>query len=572
MQNRWLVLPMSGTQEVRQLSQQLGFPNEIASLLIQRGIDTFDKAKIFFKPDLKENLHNPFLMKNMDKAVKRIVQAIENEENILIYGDYDVDGTTAVAMMYLFITSIYDKNVEYYTPDRYEEGYGISYQGVDFAIENNFSLVIALDCGIKEAEKIDYASRHGVDFIICDHHLAGEKVPQAVAVLDPEQPDCQYPYKYLSGCGVGFKLIQALAQEFKISDEQVYPYLDLVAVSIAADIVPITGENRILSMFGLKQLNTHPRIGLKVFISDETKGHYSIDNVVFGIAPKINAAGRMKHADNAVRLLISRNDAEARMIYSQITELNIERRELDSDITHQAMEEIKITGQEDAYSSIIYNRNWHKGVIGIVASRLAETYYRPTLVFTKGKNELLVASGRSVRGFNLYKALEASSEYIDQFGGHMYAAGLTIKKENFLPFKEKFESVVKNTIRESQRIPTIEIDEEILLDIIDHKFFRLVRYFEPFGPENMHPVFLARNVSYAGSHLIMGKDKNHMKFTLFQKDMRKIFEAVIFNISSSKMISQLQQSVFDIVFSLEENYWQDKIFYRLKIRDIKFHE
>jgi len=572
MRNRWLVLPQPESEKVEWLSQQLGFPKEIASLLIQRGVDTFDKTKVFFKPDLKENLHNPFLMKDMDKAVKRVAQAIENEENILIYGDYDVDGTTSVAMMYLFITSIYNKNnIDYYTPDRYEEGYGISYQVIDFAVENNFSLIIALDCGIKEVEKIEYASLHSIDFIICDHHLAGDKVPQAVAVLDPEQPGCQYPYKYLSGCGVGFKLIQALAQEFKIPDEQIFLYLDLVSVSIAADIVPITGENRILSMFGLKQLNTCPRTGLKVFISEEMKGHYSIESIVFGIAPKINAAGRMKHANNAVRLLISNNEAEARKIYSQVTELNTERRELDSDITHQAMERIKTSGQENSYSTVIYNRNWHKGVIGIVASRLAETYYRPTLVFTKGKNESLVASGRSVRGFDLYKALEASSDYIDQFGGHMYAAGLTIKKENFLLFKEKFESVVKNMIRESQRTPTIEIDEEISLDIIDHRFFRLIRYFMPFGPENMSPVFLARNINYAGNHLVMGKSKNHLKFTVFQNDIRKTFEALMFN-ANSKIISRLQRSVFDLVFSLEENYWQDKIFYQLKIRDIKFHE
>ncbi|MDR2121497.1 MAG: single-stranded-DNA-specific exonuclease RecJ [Flavobacteriaceae bacterium] len=568
MRNRWLILPQPDSNKAQRLTEELRFPLEITNLLLQRNIDSFDKTKAFFKPSLKQ-LHDPFLMKDMDLAVERIIRAVEKNEKILIYGDYDVDGTTSVSMMYLFISSFH-ANIDYYIPDRYEEGYGISYESVDFASENNFSLVIALDCGIKEAEKVSYAKTKGVDFIICDHHLPDETLPEAAAILDPQRFDCEYPYKFLSGCGVGFKLIQAVSLKKQIPFEQIYSFLDFVAISIAADIVPVTGENRILTTFGLKQLLETPRVGLKVFIPKETRETFSVNNIVFGIAPKINAAGRISHASNAVKLLIAQNEIEARKIYSQINELNNERKELDANITSEAIQEIIKTGQTKTYSTIVYNQKWHKGVIGIVASRLIEEYYRPTLVFTEGKNKDLVASARSVIGFDIYKALSASSEYLEQFGGHMYAAGLSIKKENFLPFKEKFESVVKGTIKESQRIPTIEIDEEIPLNIINKRFFRLINYFEPFGPGNMHPVFLTRKVYFGGSYTLMGKDRTHLKMMVFQDDIKNSFEAIAFKMGH--LLPKFEKYPFDMVFTLYENYWQGKTFYQLQIRDVKFYE
>ncbi|MDR1876592.1 MAG: single-stranded-DNA-specific exonuclease RecJ [Flavobacteriaceae bacterium] len=568
MQNRWLLLSRPNPAIAQKLAEELGFPQEITNLLLQRDIDTFDKTKEFFKPSL-DKLHDPFLMKDMDVAVERIIRAVENNEKILIYGDYDVDGTTAVSMMYLFISSFYT-NIDYYIPDRYEEGYGISYQGVDFAFDNGFSLIIALDCGIKEAEKTLYAKEKGIDLIICDHHLPDDMIPEAVAILDPQRPDCNYPYKFLSGCGVGFKLIQAISITKQIPLEKISSYLDLVAVSIAADIVPITGENRILTAFGLKRLLDDPRTGLKAFIPKETRETFSVNNVVFGIAPKINAAGRISHARNAVELLISQNEIDARKIYSRINELNNERRELDANITSEAIQEIVKTGQTKTYSTVVFNRKWHKGVIGIVASRLIEEYYRPTIVFTEGKNKDLVASARSVVGFDIYKALEATSEYLEQFGGHMYAAGLSIKKENFLFFKEKFESVVKETIKENQRTPTIEIDEEISLNIINKRFFRLINYFEPFGPGNMRPVFLAKQVNFGGDYTLMGKDKSHLKMIVFQDNIKNAFEAIAFKMGH--LLPKFEKYPFDMVFTLYENYWQGKTFYQLQIRDVKFYE
>ncbi|WP_128330131.1 single-stranded-DNA-specific exonuclease RecJ [Apibacter sp. HY039] len=568
MHNRWLIRPQPDTEKAQKLADELGFPIPISQLLLQRDIDTFNKTKAFFKPSLDE-LHDPFLMKDMEQATDRIIEALKNNEKILIYGDYDVDGTTSVAMMYLFISSLYE-NVGYYIPDRYEEGYGISFAGIDYAHENNFTLVISLDCGIKEAEKISYANKKGIDFIICDHHLPDETLPAAKAILDPQRTDCSYPYKFLSGCGVGFKLIQGLSVKLTIPFEKIYSYLDLVAISIAADIVPVTGENRLLTTFGLKQLLHHPRTGLKLFIPKETRETFSVNNVVFGIAPKINAAGRISHASNAVELLIAKNEIDARKIYSQINELNNERRELDANITSEAIQEIVKTGQIQTYSTIVFNKNWHKGVIGIVASRLIEEYYRPTLVFTEGKDKDLVASARSVPGFDIYKALEASSEYLEQFGGHMYAAGLSIKKENFLLFKDKFESIVRETIKENQRTPTIEIDQEISLNVINKRFFKLIKYFEPFGPGNMSPVFLAKNVNFAGNYTLMGKDKSHLKMVVFQNDFNHCFEVIAFKMGH--LLPKFEKFSFDMVFSLYENHWQGKTFYQLQLKDVKFNE
>lgn len=568
MQNRWLILPQADVEKALQLANELDFPVEITNLLIQRGIDTFEKTKNFFKPSLL-HLHDPYLMIDMEKAVQRIIHAIENKENILIYGDYDVDGTTSVAMMYLFLHSIY-KNVHFYIPDRYEEGYGISYVGIDYAETHKYSLIISLDCGIKENEKISYAKNKGIDFIVCDHHLPDDCIPNAYAVLDPQRTDCTYPYKYLSGCGVGFKLIQALAKRLNISDYIVLSYLDLVAVSNAADIVPLTGENRLLTAFGLKKLIKTPRAGLKVFLPKEIRETFSVSNIVFGIAPKINAAGRISHAQNAVNLLISQNEIESRKIYSQINELNNERRELDTSITSEALLEIIKTGQTNSYATIVFNKNWHKGVIGIVASRLIEEYFRPTLVFTEGKNNDLVASARSVPGFDIYKALENCSEYLEQFGGHMYAAGLSIKKENFLFFKNKFELTVKENIKQNQRIPTIEIDEEISLKIINKRFFKLIKYFEPFGPENMRPLFLSKKIFFSGNYTLMGKDKSHLKMIVFQDNINNAFEAIAFKMAH--LLPKFEKYPFDMVFSLYENYWQGKTFYQLQIKDVKFIE
>ncbi|TWP30878.1 single-stranded-DNA-specific exonuclease RecJ [Apibacter muscae] len=568
MQNRWVLRSKSDKDQINTLAEELNFPVEIACLLLQRKIDTFDKTKLFFKPSLDE-LHDPFLMKDMEIATERILLAIEKKEKILIYGDYDVDGTTSVAMFYMFLHSFYEK-VEYYIPDRYQEGYGVSYQGVDYAIENNFSLIITLDCGIKEVEKVLYAKENQIDFIVCDHHLPGEILPPAVANLDPQRPDCEYPCKHLSGCGVGFKLMQALSQKKNISSPDIYSYLDLVAISIAADIVPLIEENRILTYFGLRQLIEKPRVGLKFFLPKEVRETFSVSNIVFGIAPKINAAGRISHAHNAVELLISQNEIEARRIYSQINELNNERRELDANITTEAILEIKKTGQTENYSTVVYNKNWHKGVIGIVASRLIEEYYRPTLVFTEGKNDDLVASARSVVGFDIYSALERTSEYLEQFGGHMYAAGLTLKKENFIPFKEKFETIVKETIKENQRTPVIEIDEEISLKSINKRFFKLIHYFEPFGPGNLRPVFLAKNVSFGGYFTLMGREKEHLKMTVFQDNLKNSFEVIAFKMGH--LIHKFEKYPFDMVFSLYENFWQGKTFYQLQIKDVLFKE
>lgn len=566
MQNRWSILAQSDEKEIDTLYSELKISRNIIKLLLQRKINSIQKARLFFRPTLN-NLHNPFLMKDMDKAVNRILQAIENNENILIYGDYDVDGTTAVSAVYLFLFSYYNK-VSYYIPDRYEEGYGISFQGIDYAKDNNISLIIALDCGIKELDKVEYANKKNIDFIICDHHLPGEKIPDAIAVLDPQRTDCNYPYKFLSGCGVGFKLIQALAEKLNLPQEKVFDYLDLVAVSIAADIVPITGENRILSIFGLKKLNEDPRLGLKVFTSEQTKGTYNISSIVFSIAPKINAAGRITHASDSVRLLTSQNEPEARKIYSSINQINTHRRELDNSITESALKEIKSSGQINNYSTVIYNPEWHKGVIGIVASRLIETYYRPTLVFTKGKENELVASARSVFGYDIYKALENCVEYLDKFGGHMYAAGLTLKKKNFSKFKMKFEETVKNTISENQRIPTIEIDQEIDFSELTEKFFRLIFRMEPFGPENMNPVFLTKNVQYAGNGTLkkIGEDKSHLKLDVFQG--KSIIPAIAFG--KGDLFEKIEHSLFDLVYSLDKNIWQGRTYYKINIKDIRF--
>ena len=440
---RWTLKPIPDSQKVTHLAQSLGVDTTIATLLVQRGVETYEQAKDFFRPSLK-HLHDPFLMQDMDKAVQRIEKAVANDEHILVYGDYDVDGTCSVAMLYSYLTSFYEK-VATYIPDRYTEGYGVSKQSIDFASDNDVSLIIALDCGVKAVDLVAYAKEKNIDFVICDHHRPGNVLPKAVAVLDPKREDCTYPYDELCGCGVGFKLIQALASKRGERIDDLLPYLDLVATAIGADIVPITGENRVLAYYGLKVINSKPRVGFKAIISQIKKKKLEISDVVFIIAPRINAAGRMKHGQHAVNLLIENDIERAQEFAEEVETFNTTRRDTDKEITQQALQQIIDNNEQDRYTTVVYQETWHKGVIGIVASRLTETYYRPTLVFTKSGDKL-AASARSVKHFDVYNALEQCEDCMEQFGGHKYAAGLTLLPEQFSAFKERFESVVKNTI------------------------------------------------------------------------------------------------------------------------------
>ncbi len=566
MENRWLIQPQPQQEDIEKLQELINVQEAIAVVLLQRGINTFEKSKNYFRPSL-ENLHNPFLMKDMDVAISRIEKAIKKQENILIYGDYDVDGTTAVTLIYEFFSKIYS-NLSFYIPDRYEEGYGISFQSIDYASDNDFSLIIALDCGIKAVDKIEYAKEKGIDYIICDHHLPGKEIPDAVAVLDPKRKDCPYPYKELSGCGVGFKLVQAYAIKNNISIDELESLFDLLAVSIGADIVPITGENRTLAAFGLMRINSKPRPGFAKMIPDNIKKHLNISNLVFTIAPKINAAGRIQHASDAVHLMLSKDEHEAQKYLNQITKLNNERRELDSNITVGALEQLSTIDHQNNYTTVVYNPDWHKGVIGIVASRLVDIYYKPTLVFTKGSNGELVASARSVKGFDVYNAIDSNSQFLEKFGGHMAAAGLSIKEENFLAFRESFEETVKKSITESQRIPTIEIDKEINLKEINTSFLKILAQMGPFGPENMNPTFLTRRL--IGSDLrTMGKEAEHLKFKVHQINERVSFDAIGFKLG--KFYQKINQQIpFDIVYSLEQNFWQGMATWQLNIKDIRF--
>lgn len=564
--NRWVLKPKGEPAIVAHLMDQLNVNAKIAALLVLKGIHTYDAAYEFFRPDLKK-MHDPFLMKDMAIAVTRLLKAINEEENIMIYGDYDVDGTTSVAMMYMFVSSLSDR-VVHYIPDRYSEGYGVSFQGVQYAIDNDISLIISLDCGIKAIDKVKMAKDAGVDFIICDHHLPGEILPEAVAILDPKQEDCQYPYKELSGCGVGFKLIQAICSELSLSDEAYEQYVDLVAVSIAADIVPITGENRILAYYGLKKLKENPTIGLKTLLLNFDKPDCTISDVVFKIAPKINAAGRIEHADLAVDLLTSKNYDAAEKIAQQIGELNIERKTLDADVTQEALVQIIENNEENNATSVVFGKNWHKGVLGIVASRLTESYYRPTLVFTES-NGKMVASARSVKGYNVYDALDHCSQYLEQFGGHKYAAGLTMRPEQFSMFKKAFEEEVKKTISKSLLVPQIEIDTELDLVDIDPKFYRILKQFAPFGPQNMRPVFLTKNVFDSGYAKSIGSEGKHLKMTLYQEGARNIIKAIGFGLGSYAPL--IKHKSFDVVYTIEENYWQGKSHLQLNVKDIRIN-
>lgn len=570
MNQKWIYKPEPDEDVVDGLSTSLGFGTLESKILVLRDIDNYQKAREFFKPNLSD-IHNPFLMADMQKAVERIATAIENGEKILVYGDYDVDGTTAVALMYLYLSKIVEKKyLGFYIPDRNSEGYGISTEGIDFANENGFSLIIALDCGIKALDKIDYAKQLGVDFIICDHHLPGEQIPEAVAVLDPKRNDCRYPFKELSGCGVGFKLCQGLNTIYKIPDAELYELTDLLAISIAADIVSMTGENRVLAKMGLKTLRKTRNLGLRLLIPEDKLATYEISNIVFEIAPKINAAGRISHGKAAVELMVSDNLKHAHQIVSDIVDLNDSRRELDLTSTTEALEQVITTNQVDNLTTVVYAPEWNKGVIGIVASRLTESYYKPTLVFTNGNNGELVASARSVSDFDVHEALELCSEYFTKFGGHPAAAGLSMKPDRFEEFKKKFEEVVRAKIQEHQREPSITIDTEVEIENLNKEFFNFHRKLAPFGPHNMKPVLVLKNQNVSGYVKQMGKDGNHIKFYLHNPANNRNIECVGFKLG--KHLENFKNKTFDIAFTAEENHWKGNVTYYLNIRDVKFHE
>lgn len=561
---RWKIKPIPETEKVDSLSRALNVEKPIAYLLVQRGIETFEDAHRFFRPKL-EDLHDPYLLKDMDKAVARIEEAIENGENILVYGDYDVDGTTSVALVSEYLKTYYP-NVFTYIPDRYDEGYGVSYQGIDFAHDNDFSLIITLDCGIKAVDKVAYASEKNIDFVICDHHTPGKEIPDAVAVLDPKREDCEYPYKELCGCGVGFKLIQALAARRGLGIEDLILYLDLVATAIAADIVPITGENRILAYYGLKVINENPRVGIQAILNIAKLEKLNVTDVVFGIAPRINAAGRMKHGQHAVDLLTETDIDTAREYALEIETFNTDRRETDKQITEEALQQIGHTLEVDRKTTVVYHESWHKGVIGIVASRLIETHYRPTLVFTKS-GDRLVASARSVSGFDIYSALEDCADYIEQFGGHKYAAGLTLHEDNFEKFKDAFERVVSETIPSQLLTPEIKIDAEISLSDISSKFFRIIKQFGPFGPGNNNPIFMTKNLYDAGYSRSVGKDNTHLKLDIKQGDAVR-FSGIGFGLGNKIDIVSSGRP-FSAVYCLDENHWDGRTTIQLRVKDIR---
>ncbi|HEY8782618.1 MAG TPA: single-stranded-DNA-specific exonuclease RecJ [Mucilaginibacter sp.] len=565
MNKRWALRDDPDHEEVKTLAAALNIDPVLSALLINRGIRNYEDARLFFRPD-ELHLNDPFLMADMEKAVVRIENAIAAGEKILIYGDYDVDGTTSVSVVYSFFKKIYDK-LEYYIPDRYIEGYGISTKGIDHAVENGFKLVIALDCGIKSVDKIAYANKKDIDFIICDHHLPGPELPAAIAVLDPKRSDCGYPYKELSGCGVGFKLVQAYAEKNNIPFEEISCYFDLVAISIACDIVHITGENRVLAYLGLQKINTDPCIGVKTLMEVAGKStNYTISDVVFLLGPRINAAGRIDDAKHAVELLIATDEESAKEKSWSINVKNTERKGHDLSITDEALniidnDEVLINRK----STVVYNENWHKGVIGIVASRLTEKYYRPTIVLTRS-NGYVAGSARSVFGYDLYEALCGCSDLLIQFGGHRYAAGLTMYPENLEAFKNRFEEVVSATIKPEQLIQQIPIDAELRLSQVEPKFFRILNQFGPFGPENMAPVFISKNVYVSGIAGLVGE--NHLRMVVIQEGSPG-FSSIAFN--QGEHLSKIKKDVpFDICYTIEENIWQERRSIQLNIKGIRF--
>ena len=565
MQRKWLRKAIPAQEDIETLSQHINVNASLTSILLQRGIYNFDLAKKFFRPSLAE-LHSPFLLTDMAKAVSRLNTAIENHERILIYGDYDVDGTTSVALVYSYLQSFYPL-CDFYIPDRHTEGYGVSEAGIKWAEENGFSLIIALDLGVKAIDAVTLATEKKIDFIICDHHLPGTDIPNAIAVLDPKRSDCDYPFKELSGCGLGFKLMQAYAQSYR-KEEELNEYLDLVAVSIASDIVPIVDENRILVHFGLQKLNQRPLPGLKALKEiAATKGDLDVSGVVFTLGPRINAAGRVAHARGAVELLISKTEEEANQLAEKINLKNNLRREFDLSITDEALAMIEANDTlRAAKSTVLFKNTWHKGVIGIVAARCVEKYYRPTVILTES-NDKITGSARSVKDFDLYEAISACSDLLDKFGGHKYAAGLTMDKSNLVAFQQRFEEVVSQTITEEMLIPVVEIDVPIQFDAMNDKFNNVLKQMAPFGPENQKPVFEARNV-FVENNLANFKER-HLRFAAGQEGNKSIYNVVGFD-----MIQYYDQLTngghFSMAFTLEENTYNGTTTLQLRIKDLIF--
>ena len=569
---KWIVREPADAAKVDKLSAEVGIDRVLADLLVKRGVETFEQARSFFRPSL-DDLHDPFLMKDMDAAVERLHRAIAGGEKILVYGDYDVDGTTAVSLVYSFIRR-FTSNVDFYIPDRYDEGYGVSYKGIDWAIEGGFKLIITLDCGIKAIDKAEYAKAGGVDMIICDHHLPEDSLPAAVAVLDPKREDCHYPFDDLSGCGVGFKLVQAYSQRYGVPFESLVPLLDLLVVSIASDLVTMVGENRTLSYFGLKQLNENPHKGLLAIInlSNLEPGHITIDDIVFKIGPRINAAGRMESGRLAVELLTVEDQHEAMFIGEKINENNNERKNIDREVTKEALEMVE-NRQCLAYenATVVYNPNWSKGIVGIVASRLVEAYYKPTVVLTKS-NGFVTGSARSVQGFDLYEAIESCADILENFGGHVYAAGLTLKEENVAEFASRMDSFVAGKITADMLIPVVDIDSRLDFSQITPKFFRILKQFQPFGPGNGNPVFVTDNVYDAGNGRKVGAGGVHLKLDLIQESQPyHQIAAIAFNMADYYDYIK-SGNPLDVCYSIVENYYRGNSTIQLRVRDLRERE
>lgn len=569
---KWILKEQADPSKVERLSAEVGIDKVLAELLVKRGVETFEDARAFFRPSLSD-LHDPFLMKDMAVAVERLHKAISSGERILVYGDYDVDGTTAVALVYSFIQR-FTENVDFYIPDRYDEGYGVSYKGLDWAAEGGFKLIITLDCGIKAIDKVEYARSKGMEVIICDHHLPEESLPKAVAVLDPKREDCEYPFDDLSGCGVGFKLVQAYSQKYGIPFESLIPLLDLLVVSISSDLVTMVGENRVLSHFGLKQLNENPCKGLLAMIelSNLEPGHISIDDIVFKIGPRINAAGRMESGRLAVELLKATDTQTAMFIGEKINENNNDRKNIDREITQEALEMVqggRCLASENV--TIVYNPQWNKGVVGIVASRLVEAYYKPTIVLTKS-NGFVNGSARSVAGFDLYEAIESCADLLENFGGHVYAAGLTLKEENLPEFSRRMDAFVAGKITEEMLTPIVDVDAKLDFAQITPKFFRILKQFQPFGPGNNNPIFVTENVYDAGSGRKVGAGGVHLKLDLIQESQPyHQIPAIAFNMAD--LYDYIREgNPFDVCYAIVENYYRGNSSIQLRVRDMRERE
>lgn len=569
---KWILKEQADPAKVERLSAEVGIDKVLAGLLVNRGVETFEQARAFFRPSL-DDLHDPFLMKDMDVAVERLHKAIENREKILVYGDYDVDGTTAVALVFSFLKR-FTSNVDFYIPDRYDEGYGVSIKGIDWAASNGFTLIITLDCGIKAIDKVAHAKEKGIDMIICDHHLPEAELPAAVAVLDPKREDCHYPFDDLSGCGVGFKLVQAFSKKYDVPFESLVPLLDLLVVSISSDLVTMVGENRTLAYFGLKRLNESPRDGLLAMISlsNAEPGHLSIDDIVFKIGPRINAAGRMESGRLAVELLTATDQRRAMAIGEKINENNNDRKNIDREITKEALEMVEngsCLASENV--TVVYNPKWNKGVVGIVASRLVEAYYKPTIVLTKS-NGFISGSARSVGGFDLYEAIESCADLLENFGGHVYAAGLTLKEENLQEFSRRIDNFVKGKITPEMLVPAVEMDAKLDFSQITPKFFRILKQFQPFGPGNGNPVFVTENVYDAGNGRKVGAGGVHMKLDLIQESQPyHQIAAIAFNMA--KYYDYIKSgNPLDVCYSIVENYYRGNSTIQLRVRDLRERE